>query len=64
MLLQELLDETEGETAYKQKLRFRIKGMQKELDKLLGEDISTDALSLYLTQAADALDKALEENIA
>ena len=64
MLLQELLDETVGETAYTQKMTFRIKGMQKELNKILEEPITSDEVSLFLTQAVTALDKSLEKGIA
>ena len=35
MLLQELLDETQGETRFKHQLRFHINRLQSELDKYL-----------------------------
>jgi len=60
MLLQELLDETEGDSRFKHKTRFHIKGLQKELDKVLSEPIDTDELSLYLTEASKALEDSLK----
>ena len=60
MLLQELLDETEGDSRFKHKVKFHIKGLQKELDKVLSEPIDTDELSLYLTEASKALEDSLK----
>ena len=60
MLLQELLDETEGNSKLKRKIRFHINGLQKELDKVLSEPIETDELSLYLSRASQALEDGLE----
>lgn len=65
MLLQELLDETEGDTRFKHKLRFHINGLQKELDKVLTVEMKDNSLSLFITDAMEALEssitKALEE---
>jgi len=61
MLLQELLDETEGDSRFKHKTRFHINGLQKELDKVLTEPIDTDELSLYLSRASQALEDTLNE---
>ena len=61
MILQELLDETEGNSRYKHNLKFYIKSMQKELDKLLDESIEGDALGLYINKASTALENALNE---
>ena len=63
MLLQELLDETEGNTRYKYRLKNRINALQKELDQLLNESIDSDELSLYITNASAALDKALDQKL-
>lgn len=60
MLLQELLDETEGDSRFKHKIRFHIKGLQKELDKILAEPIDTNELSLYLSRASQALEDGLK----
>ena len=60
MLLQELLDETEGDSRFKHKIRFHIKGLQKELDKILSEPIDTNELSLYLSRASQALEDGLK----
>lgn len=60
MLLQELLDETEGNSKLKRKIRFHINELQKELDKVLSEPIETDELSLYLSRASQALEDGLK----
>ena len=65
MLLQELLDETGSNTRFKHKLRFHINGLQKELDKVLSVEMKDNSLSLFITDAMEALEssitKALEE---
>ena len=65
MLLQELLDETGSNTRFKHKLRFYINGLQKELDKVLSVEMKDNSLSLFITNAMEALEssitKALEE---
>ena len=47
LLLQELLDETEGNTRFKHKLRFHINGMQKELDKVLSVEMVNTLKLIY-----------------
>ena len=65
MLLQELLDQTDGETRFKYKLKFHIKALQKELDKVLSVNMRDDSLSLFITDAIsgleDLIDKALSD---
>lgn len=65
LLLQELLDETGGNTRFKHKLKFHINGMQKELDKVLSVEMSDNTLSLFITDAVsgleDLIDKALSD---
>lgn len=63
MLLQEFLDETDGNTMFKHKLKFHIKSLQKELDKLLDESIESEELSLYLTNASAVLEDALSQEV-
>ena len=55
LLLQELLDETQGETRFKHKLKHHISGMQQQLDKVLGINMNDDSLSMFINQAVDAL---------
>lgn len=62
MLLQELLDETVGNSKYKHNLKFHIKSMQKELDKLLDESIKSEELGLYINKASYALEDALNQS--
>ena len=59
MLLQELLDETEGKTKFKSKIHRHITGLSDCLEQLLSENIDDDTLSLYLTQTAQALDDSM-----
>ena len=59
-LLQELLDETEGRTAYKDKLNRRISQLSECLEQALDIEIDTDELSLYLSNATQALDDSLK----
>ena len=58
-LLQELLDETAYDTRFKHKLKYDINSIQKNLDKMLNVNIDTDALSLYLSNAGQALEDSL-----
>jgi hypothetical protein len=60
MLLQELLDETEGNTKFKHKLRFHINGLQKELDKVLTVEVKDNNLSLFITDAMGALETSID----
>ena len=59
MLLQELLDETVGETRFKHKLKYHISGLQNELDKLLSVNLNDDTLSLFITDASNALEDSI-----
>tara|TARA_R100000951_G_C2484299_1_gene132496 strand:- start:159 stop:422 length:264 start_codon:yes stop_codon:yes gene_type:complete len=57
---QELLDEAEYDTRFKQGLKYNIKNIQRDLEKMLDVVISTDELSLYISQATRALENAFE----
>jgi len=59
-LLQELLDETEGRTNYKDKLSRKISQLSECLEQALDIEIDTDELSLYLSNATQALDDSLK----
>lgn len=61
MLLQELLDETQGETRFKHRLKFHINGLQRELDKLLTVNLEDESLSLFITDAMDALEQSIDD---
>lgn len=63
MLLQELLDETTGNTKYKHQMRFHINRLQKELDRLLSVEMRDDNLSLFITNAMAALEDAIDKQI-
>ena len=63
MLLQELLDETQGNTRFKHKLKFHISGLQNELDKVLSVDMRDDSLSMFITDAISALEKCIDEQL-
>tara|TARA_R110002020_G_scaffold122805_1_gene278673 strand:- start:53 stop:298 length:246 start_codon:yes stop_codon:yes gene_type:complete len=59
-LLQELLDETDSDTRYKYRLKQTINRLQKNLDQMLDLNIDTDELSLYLSNAGQALEDSLD----
>jgi len=61
MLLQELLDETQGETRFKHKLKFHINALQRELDKILAVSMKDDSLSLFITDAVGLLEKGIDD---
>lgn len=64
LLLQELLDETEGNTRFKHKLRFHINGMQRELDKVLSVEMSDNTLSLFITDAVSGLEGLIDKALS
>ena len=59
-LLQELLDETGSDTRYKYRLKQSINILQKDLNQMLDLKIDTDVLSLYLSNAGQALEDSLD----
>ena len=63
MLLQELLDETEGKTRYKHQMKFHINRLQAELDRLLGVRMDDNTLSIFITDAMTALENAIDKQI-
>ena len=63
MLLQELLDETKGNTRYKHQMKFHINRLQAELDRLLSVELRDDNLSLFITNAMAALEDAIDKQI-
>ena len=63
MLLQELLDETQGETRFKHKLKFHINGLQRELDKVLSVNMQDDGLSIFINDAVAALEQSIESQL-
>lgn len=64
-VLLELLDETEGQSRFKHKLRHHITGLQKELDKVLGVDMrGDDGLSIFITDAMNALEQHIDDSLS
>ena len=61
MLLQELLDETQGETRFKHKVKFHINGLQQQLGKVLGVNMRDESLSTFITDAVGALEKSIDD---
>ena len=61
MLLQELLDETQGETRFKHKLKYHIGGLQNELDKVLSVNMEDESLSMFIMDAVGALEKSIDD---
>lgn len=59
VFLVELLDEMEGTSAYKQKVKFHAKQLAAELLKLNDVKISGDELTQTITNALNALDDVL-----
>lgn len=61
MLLQELLDETQGETRFKHKMKHHISGLQHQLDKVLGVNMQDESLSTFITDAVGALERSIDD---
>ena len=61
MLLQELLDETQGETRFKHKVKHHINGLQYQLDKVLGVNMQDESLSTFITDAVGALEQSIDD---
>jgi hypothetical protein len=61
MLLQELLDETQGNTRFKYKLKHHISGLQNELDKVLSVEMKDESLSLFIMSAVGALEESIDD---
>ena len=59
VFLVELLDEMEGTSAYKQKVKFHAKQLAAELLKLNDVKISGDELTQTISNALNALDDVL-----
>ena len=61
MLLQELLDETVGETRFKHKLKYHIGGLQNELDKVLSVEMKDESLGMFIMSAVGALEQSIDD---
>lgn len=59
VLLVELLDELEGTSAYKQKVKFHAKQLAAELVKLNDVKITGEELTQTITNALNAIDDVL-----
>lgn len=62
VLLQELLDETEGKTQFKNKVRFHVNGLQRELSKLNSIEIKEQDVSLMINDSIKALEETINLN--
>jgi|TARA_R110000803_G_scaffold177643_3_gene239987 hypothetical protein len=62
LLLQELLDETVGETRFKHKMRHSINVMSKELDKVLTVEVAND-VSILVNKVIQAIDDTIEKEL-
>ena len=62
LLLQELIDQTHGDTRFKHQLKFHLRETQKSLDQILSVRYDSDELSLFISKATEALEKAIEIN--
>jgi len=51
-----MLDETEGHTKFKHKVRYHVNSLQKELDKILDVEFEEDSMSLLISHATKALE--------
>lgn len=60
-LLQELIDETDGKSKYKNNLKFHLRETQKALDKILSVPLDTNRLSLLLSEATQALEESIDK---
>lgn len=62
LLLQELIDQTYGDTRFKHQLKFHLRETQKSLDQILSVKYDSNELSLFISKATEALEKAVEIN--
>ena len=62
LLLQELLDETVGETRFKYKMRRSINDISKELDKVLTVEVAND-VSILVNKVIQVIDDTIEEEL-
>ena len=60
VLLQELLDATEGKTEFIHKTRFHINRLQEQLDKLNGVKIDKEDVSLLVNRGVQALEDSFD----
>ena len=63
MLLQDLLDETEGKSYFKLRVKKHISKLGKDLNLLLDETLDQDSLSILITNAANALEASLDADL-
>jgi hypothetical protein len=64
VLLLELLDETQGESKFKHKLKFHINGTIKQLEPLLSVPIEDENLSMLITDAVGALELMITKKVS
>tara|TARA_R110002012_G_scaffold31921_1_gene95016 strand:- start:414 stop:653 length:240 start_codon:yes stop_codon:yes gene_type:complete len=63
MLLLDFIDETEGDSRFKHKLRYNLNATQKSLENITDVNIDSDELSKLLTTTADAMDVNIAKHL-
>ena len=59
--LLELLDETEGDTKFKNKLRYHLNGVEKEINKIVSVSLDQNDTSLLISNASQALEDSIDK---
>ena len=59
VLLLELLDETQGDTRFKHRLRYHLNGIEKEIEKLISLNIN-NTTSLLISKATQSLEDSID----
>ena len=59
--LLELLDETEGDAKFKNKLRYHLNGVEKEINKIVSVSLDQNDTSLLISSASQALEDSIDK---
>jgi hypothetical protein len=59
--LLELLDETDGDTKFKNKLRYHLNGVEKEINKIVSVSLDHNDTSLLISNASQALEDSIDK---
>ena len=63
LLLQELIDETHGDTRFKHQLKYNLRQAQKSLDNILSVKYDSDELSLFISEATKVLEEFVDSKL-
>ena len=63
VLLLELLDETQGDTRFKHRLRYHLNGIEKEIEKLISLNIN-NTTSLLISKATQSLEDSIDVTLS